>query len=296
MNIEHLKTFKELARLGSFSEAAKKLHVSQPAVSFQVQRLEQELGVQLIDRSQRTAALTEAGKRLLQFAEAVEEQREKLQHDLERMQDEITGELRIAASTIPGEYILPGMLAKFKKIHPAVMIQVDVSDSIAVINGVRDNIYEAGFCGVAPEGKDLAYFKIASDEIVLLVPAEHPFAVKAEIALAELEGEPFIFREATSGTQRSLENLFGKAGFDYDKLKPQLVLGSTQAVIMAVASGAGMAFVSSLAIKNGCSLSVKQVPVRGLRMDRDFYYIYRREKTASRVYEEFRNFVQTAYL
>jgi DNA-binding transcriptional LysR family regulator len=292
MNIEHLKTFKELSRLGSFSDVAKKLHISQPAVSFQVQRLEQELGVQLIDRSQRTAVLTNAGKRLLQFAETVEAEREKMQYDLEQMREEIAGELHITASTIPGEYILPGLLAKFKKMHPAVMVQVDVSDSMAVINGVRDNNYEAGFCGVTPEVKDLGYFKIADDEIVLIVPSEHPFANKSELTPDDLTGEPFIFRESTSGTQRSLENLLGKAGIDISILKPQLILGSTQAVISAVASGAGIAFISSLAIKNDCSPSIKQVPVRGLRLKRDFYYIFRRDKTVSRLFEEFRNFVQ----
>jgi len=292
MNIEHLKTFQEIARLGSFSEVAKKLHISQPAVSFQVQRLEMELGVQLIDRSQKTAVLTEAGKRLLQFAETVELEREKLQHDLEQMREEVAGELRLAASTIPGEYILPGLLSKFKKMHPAVTVQVDVSDSMAVINGVRNGDYEAGFCGTTPEAKDLEFFKIASDEIVLIVPAEHPFANKTVISPGDLAGEPFIFREATSGTQRSQEKLLGKAGFDVNKIKPQLILGSTQAVISAVASGAGIAFVSSLAIKSGCSPAVKQIPVRGLRLDRDFYYIYRRDKAASRIYEEFRSFLQ----
>ena len=292
MNIEHLKTFQEIARLGSFSEVAKKLHISQPAVSFQVQRLEMELGVQLIDRSQKTAVLTEAGKRLLQFAETVELEREKLQHDLEQMREEVAGELRLAASTIPGEYILPGLLSKFKKMHPAVTVQVDVSDSMAVINGVRNGDYEAGFCGTTPEAKDLEFFKIASDEIVLIVPAEHPFANKTVISPGDLAGEPFIFREATSGTQRSQEKLLGKAGFDVNKIKPQLILGSTQAVISAVASGAGIAFVSSLAIKSGCSPAVKQIPVRGLRLNRDFYYIYRRDKAASRIYEEFRSFLQ----
>lgn len=291
MNIEHLRTFKELARLGSFSEAAKKLHISQPAVSFQLQRLEQELGVQLIDRSQRAAELTEAGKRLLRFSETVETEYNNLQYEIGKMQEEVSGDLRIAASTIPGEYILPPLLAEFKKLHPAVKVQVDVSDSMTVIDRVRDNTYEAGFCGVMPEGKELEYFKIAGDEIVLIVPAEHPFANQKEITPGELAGESFIFREATSGTQRSLESLLKKCGIDEGKLTPHLVLGSTQAVISAVAAGAGIAFVSSLAIKNGRSARVKQVAVRGLQLNREFYYIYRRDKVASRLYEEFRNYI-----
>src|SRR4030042_983894 len=125
MNIEHLKTFREIVRLGSFSEAAKELGISQPAVSFQIQKLEQELGIRLIDRSQRAIMPTKAGKRLLRFAEAVEGEREKLKQDLEHMREDISGDLLIAASTIPGEYLRPKLLAKFKQRHPSGKIKVD---------------------------------------------------------------------------------------------------------------------------------------------------------------------------
>ncbi|MBN1160830.1 MAG: LysR family transcriptional regulator [Dehalococcoidales bacterium] len=290
MNIEHLKTFREIARLGSFSKVARELGISQPAVSFQVQRLEQELGIRLIDRNQKTITLTKAGKRLLNFAEAVEEERDKLGQDLEQMREDISGDLLIGASTIPGEYLLPKMLAVFKQRHPAVKIQMDISDSVTVINRVRDNTYELGFCGIAPEGKDLASFKIAGDEIAAIVATEHPFASRDEVSAEELEGEALIFREATSGTQRSLEGLLGRGGVDIKKWTPQLVLGSTQSVINAVAAGAGIGFVSSLAIKGS---GVKPVRIRDLRLARDFYCVYRQERVVSRLLDTFIDFMQT---
>ena len=293
MNIDHLKTFQEIVRLGSFSEVAKKLAISQPAVSFQIQKLEQELGIRLIDRTQRAITLTAAGRRLLRFAEAVEGERRHLQHDLEQMREEISGDLLIAASTIPGEFLLPPLLANFKQRHPSVKIQVDVSDSLTVINKVRDNTYEVGFCGIAPEGRDLAFFKIASDEIVLIVSPEHPFGQKGEVSRDEIVGEPFISREATSGTQRSLESLLLQAGLDIRKWVPNLVLGSSQAVVSAVAAGAGIAFVSNLAIKKGVAPAlVRQVRLRGLRLARDFYCIYRQERVVSRLLEGFINYMQ----
>jgi DNA-binding transcriptional LysR family regulator len=293
MNIDQLKTFREVVRLGSFSEVAKKLAISQPAVSFQIQKLEQELGMRLIDRAQRAFTLTAAGKRLLRFAEAVATERKSLLHDLEQMRDEVSGELAIAASTIPGEFLLPPLLAKFKQRHPAVKIQVEVSDSLNVINKVLDNVYEVGFCGLPPEGHDLKYFKIAEDEIVLIVSPEHPFSRQGEIGPEELESEPLIFREATSGTQRSLEGYLSRAGFDAAKLKPHLILGSTLAVISAVAGGAGIAFVSSLALNTGLTTaSVRQVSVKGLRMKRDFYCVYRPERIVSRLLEEFIGFIR----
>ena len=293
MNLDNLKTFLEVVKLGSFSEVAKKLAISQPAVSFQIQKLEQELGIRLIDRTQRAITLTAAGKRLLRFAESVESEREHLQHDLAQMREEVSGDLLIAASTIPGEFLLPPLLAKFKQMHPAVRVQVAISDSLTVINGVRDNAYEIGFCGMTPEGQDLESLKVAEDEIVLIVFPEHPFARRSEVTPAELEGEPLIFREATSGTQRNLETHLSRAGLDLRKWVPTLILGTTQAVVSAVAAGAGIAFVSNLAIKKSLALGlVRQVGVSGLSLNRDFYCIYRQERVVSRLLEEFITFVQ----
>ncbi len=293
MNIDQLKTFREVVRLGSFSEVAKKLAISQPAVSFQIQKLEQELGTRLIDRTQRAFTLTAAGKRLLRFAEAVDTERRQLTHDLEQMRDEISGELVIAASTMPGEFLLPPLLAKFKRRYPAAKIQVDVSDSLTVINGVQDNNYEVGFCGLAPEGHDLTALKIAEDEIVLIVSPEHPFARRREVAPEELADEPLIFREAASGTQHSLEAYLSRAGLDPGKMKPQLTLGSTLAVISAVAGGAGIAFVSNLALNTGLGPApVQPVRVKGLHMRRDFYCVYRPEIIVSRLLEGFISFIR----
>lgn len=293
MNLDQLKTFREIVRLGSFSEVAKKLSISQPAVSFQVQKLEQELGMRLLDRSQRAITLTAAGKRLLSFAESIETEREGLQHDLEQMREDISGDLLIAASTIPAEFILPALLAGFKQRHPAVKIQMDVSDSQTVIDRIRDNTYEIGFCGTAPGGQDLTSFRLAGDEIVLIVFPDHPFARRAEISPDELEGEPLIFRESTSGTQLSLESSLSQAGLDSGKFVPNLVLGSTQAVVSAVAAGAGIAFVSDMAVKKVLAPGLVQtVRVRGLNLSRDFYCIYRQERVVSRLLEVFINFVR----
>lgn len=293
MNLDYLRTYLEVIKLGSFSEVAKRLSISQPAVSFQIQKLEQELGVRLIDRSQKAITMTEAGKRLAQFAESVEEAREHLRHDLDRLREEVAGNLIVTASTIPGEFLLPPILAEFKALHPAIRVQVVISDSLTVIAGVRDATYEVGFCGIAPEGQDLDSFKIAEDEIVLIVFPEHPFAERMDVSLAELEGEPLIFREETSGTQQSLRALLSKAGFDLGKWVPNLVLGTTQAVVSTVEARAGIAFVSNLAIKKSLALGlVKQVVVDGLRLHRDFYCIYRQERVVSRLVEEFITFIR----
>lgn len=293
MNLEYLRTYLEVVRLGSFSEVAKKLSISQPAVSFQIQKLERDLGVRLIDRGQKTIKLTDAGKRLLHFAEVVERERTRLMRDLDQLREEVTGNIVIAASTIPGEILLPPILGEFKALHPSVQARVDVSDSLTVISVVQTGDYDLGFCGTAPGSRELDYFKVAEDEIVLIVFPEHPFAKRKKISLMELEGEPLIFREETSGTQRSLKTLLSKAGVDIEKLSTSLVLGTSQAVVSAVEAGIGIAFVSNAAIKKSLALGlVKQVAVDGLQLSRDFYCVYRRERVVSRLLGEFIAFVQ----
>lgn len=293
MNLDYLRTYLEVIKAGSFSEVARKLSISQPTVSFQIQKLERDLGVRLIDRSKKTIIMTEAGKRLLRFAEFVEEERARLLDDVEQLREEVVGDLVITASTVPGEFLIPAILSEFKVQHPAVGIRVAVSDSLTVINDVQNGAYEVGFCGAMPEGRDLESFKIAEDEIVLIVFPEHPFANRPEVSPMELVGEPLIFREETSGTQRSVESQLLEAGFNLGQGAPKLILGTTQAVVSAVEAKAGIAFVSSLAIKKSCALGlVKVVELEGLRLRRDFFCIYREERIVSRLLGEFVAFVQ----
>ncbi|MFH1638904.1 MAG: selenium metabolism-associated LysR family transcriptional regulator [Chloroflexota bacterium] len=293
MNLDYLKTYRDVITLGSFSEAAKKLGISQPAVSFQIQRLERELGVRLIDRIQKTLTMTEAGKRVLAFAEAVEGETSLLVRDLDRLREEVVGELVIAASTIPGEYLLPVLLSEFKTQHPAVGVQVAVFDSLTVISLIENGTYEIGFCGTPPQGRELESFKMAGDEIVLIVFPEHPFARRNEVTLMEVVEEPIIFREETSGTQQSVESELLRAGFAAEKFTPKLVLGTTQAVVSAVEAGAGIAFISSLAIKKSCDLGlVRVVKVSGFTLRRDFFCIRRKERIVSRLLSEFTDFIR----
>jgi DNA-binding transcriptional LysR family regulator len=293
MNIEHLKTYIEIVKTGNFSEVAKKLGISQPAVSFQIQKLEQDLGVRLIDRRQKKLTLTGPGKRLLSFAETIREEYSSLVADMNQLREEVVGDLVITASTIPGDYILPPILSKFKALHPSVKIQVIVSDSGQVIEDIENGNYDVGFCGVAPDNREIEAVKIAEDEIVLIVAADHPFAAREKVTFMEIAEEPFIAREETSGTQKNVASMLSKSGYDINQCKPSLVLGTTAAVVSAVEAHSGIAFVSNYAIKKSLSLGlVKVVDIEGLSLKRDFYCIYRKERMVSRLLEEFVSFIK----
>ena len=294
MNLDYLKTFKEIARLGNFSEVALKLGLSQPAVSFQIQKLEQHFGIRLLDRTQKTMKLTVAGKRLLAFIDSFEKDLDSLENDFEKMRKDISGDLSVIASTIPSVYILPHLLAKFKTMHPTVRVKVDTHDSLETIKGVSGGKYEVGFCGVRPEEQGLEFFKVSDDEIVLIVYPSHPFAKRNWISFAELETEQLIFRSETSGTQQSLEKMSSKAKIKLKKLSPHLIMGSTQAVISAVEAGAGIAFISNSAIQKSLALGlVKQVAIKGFSLKRDFYCFYHKERIVSRLIREFIAFIRT---
>jgi DNA-binding transcriptional LysR family regulator len=153
MNLDYLKTYLLLVKLGSFSNVAKKLSISQPAVSFQIQKLEHDLGVRLINRSQKKISLTEAGKRLMAFAQSVSGEEDRLLKDIDQMRQEVGGELLVATSTAPGELIMPALVGEFINLHPSVKAQIAGMDSMAVIAGVHEGNYEVGVCGTAPPAR-----------------------------------------------------------------------------------------------------------------------------------------------
>ncbi|UCD09878.1 MAG: LysR family transcriptional regulator [Dehalococcoidales bacterium] len=293
MNFDHLKTYIEVVTTGNFSEVAKKLGISQPAVSFQIQKLEQDLGVRLIDRKQKKLTLTEPGKRLLSFAQRVQGEYSSMLEDMNQLREDVIGNLFISASTIPGDFILPPLLSEFKTLHPSVQIQVVVSDSGQVIEDVESGTYDVGFCGVMPENKEIEAVRIAEDEIVLIVAAGHPLAGRKNVSFMEIAEEPFIVREESSGTQKNVASFLKKAGYNISLLKPSLILGTTEAVVSAVESQSGIAFVSNYAIKKSLSLGmVETVTVEGLTLKRDFYCIYRKERIVSRLLDEFISFIK----
>jgi DNA-binding transcriptional LysR family regulator len=294
MNLDYLKTYLELIKLGSFSAVAKKLSISQPAVSFQIQKLEHDLGARLINRNQKKITLTDAGKRLLAFATVVDGEETDLLKDLGHLRTEVGGELQIGASTTPGEYILPVLVGEFLNHNPAVKARIAVADSTAVLSGVKEGIYEVGFCGlVPPKGQGFESFKIAEDEIVLIVSPAHPFANRKQVAFTEIEDESLIFREPTSGTQKTMEDLMSRAGLNINRLKPRLILGSSQAIVSAVESHAGIAFVSNLAVKKSLQLgTIKQISLSDVRLNRDFYCVYYKERLAARLIQEFVDFIR----
>ncbi len=280
MDLNDLQSFLAVARHRSFTQAARDLHLTQPAVSRQMQKLEREVGAVLVDRRADGLALTPAGEHLRRFAEEVASGHSRLLRQITDSPPEINGELRIAASTIPGEFLVPAYLARFMVRFPKVLPEVFITDSAQVVEELREGRWDIGFVGTRLPGKGLRYETVAEDEVMLAVPAAHPFSKRNDVALEELGGQPFIEREGGSGTLRTVRTMLAKQGRALPPYHVVMVLSTTQAVLSAVERGYGMGWASSLVREDGRVGRVALVRLAGVEpMRRSLYMV--REKSRS---------------
>jgi DNA-binding transcriptional LysR family regulator len=297
MNLDHVRSFLEVIKRGSLSEAARALGVSQPAVSNQIKGLERELGTALLIRGERgVVSLTAAGEVFRVFAEQVVAAQEEMLQRLSHIKEEISGELIIAASTTPGEFILPQLLTDFKARYPQVEAKVTIADTGDVVEKVLARECDIGFIGAPIERPGLTLTPLIKDEIVLAVYPDHPFAGREAIRLEELRGRRLILREEGSGTRCSLEQLLAEKGEELPEDSVALVLGSTHAVIEAIQSRLGIGFVSAFAVSRlKASGQLYTIPIAGFSLTRDLFVAYEEGQLSTRLRQEFLTFAREQF-
>jgi len=287
LDISLLETFTLVADLGSFSGAARRLGLTQPAVSFQVKALEKELGADLIDRSRGKVLLTPAGRTAYAHAKKILSDREEMIADIPRVTGIVAGQLRIGASTIPGEFLLPTELAEFKRDYPQVTISLAIGDSVQVIEMVKGDRVEIGFVGMHPES-GLLKKSFAHDKLVLVTPLHHPLSAKKKVKLGDLAGEKWVTRAKSSGTGSRAESALRDAGVSSDDLEVVAEMGSTQAVLSAVAAGMGVALVSDRAAHEPARWGmISIVKPDGAELSREFFAVYASDRPLSLAAEQF---------
>lgn len=299
MNLSQLRMLIEVVRRGSLSEAARQMNLTQPAVTRKMQRLEKEIGVDLFERGEgHQAALTPAGRDFLNFAETTLREYNALQERWREIREDVKGPLRLAASTTPGEYVVPRLLASFTSRFPNVEPSLAIMDSEEVAARVAAREYDAGFTGKAPSRPNLNSTRIFEDEIVLAVPPQHRFAQNnnSEIDLASLENESLIVREEGSGTMQSLHRLLAEHNMTLPPHRTAMALGSTQAIVSSVAAGLGIGFVSALAVEESNG-RVSGLRLRGIPLKRNLFLIYEsgKEQSGSMLLREFLSFVRQGF-
>ena len=283
MDLAWLETFLAVARLGSITAAAAERGLTQPGASRQVQKLERELGVALLKRATGAVRLTPAGARVREYAEATIERHRALVGELRGERDTdgapLAGELRIAASSTPGEFLVPGLVAAFVARHPGVRPRVSIADSAAVAAEIRAGRWDVGFVGARLGERGLRHRPVVADEVVLAVPAGHPFAARGEIALAELAGQPLLEREGGSGTAASVHRVLAARGLATPPHRTVMTLGSSQAIVSGVERGYGLGWVSSLALAGRDPTRVVPVRLVGVPLRRTLFLVVATDRT-----------------
>ncbi|MDI3538412.1 MAG: hypothetical protein PWQ41_404 [Bacillota bacterium] len=294
MNINQLRTLVALAECKSFSLAAEKLFLTQPAVSFQIHSLEEHFGARLVDRSGKRAELTEEGRLVWEFARQVLKLLAETEYKVSQLSQHVRGRLLVGASTIPGEYILPHLIGAFKEKFPEVQVSLEIGDSEEIRKKVLEQRLDLGIVGaIAPQGQ-LVATKVMEDELIVIVPPGHAWPSRARVAPSSLLAENFILREKGSGTREVLAQRLKEIGIDLADLKVVMELGSTEAILTAVEAGLGISVVSRWAADRALALGqVRQVYVEGLNLKRDLFLVRHKQSLPNRALEEFQNFLTT---
>jgi DNA-binding transcriptional LysR family regulator len=276
VTLRQLRTFKTVADVTSFSLAAQRLKLSQPSVSYQVKELEEALGLPLLDRHGKKVQLTEAGTVLYGYARRMLDTLDEATIAVEEMRGIQRGTLRVGASTTVGIYLLPAALGAFKKLHPGLVISLEIGSRARVQEQVLTNELDLAVVGPASRDPHLTVVPFLSDELVVVAPAGHPMAGKKGLTLKDLSGEPFIMRESTSGSRWSLEKEARKTGA---KLVAAMELGSNGAIKHAVESGLGLAVISRYAIAlEVASGRLVELKVHGFPIRRDWNIVHLRRR------------------
>jgi DNA-binding transcriptional LysR family regulator len=293
MDTRQLAAFCAVVERKSFSQAAERLGVTQPAVSLQIRSLEQRLGRQLLDRSGRRVEPTEAGIRLYASAQRVLAAEEHLLEALDA-DDEgaITGTIELGASTGPGGTVVPLLLCEFHEQHPDVRVRLTVSDTQTVVDRVAGRELELGIVGAGRRHRGVAFEPFFRDEVVLACQSDHRFAGKT-VSLDDLKGERLIVMQDGAGVRQVIEDELRKAGMRLRDLDVRLELGLQESVRSAVLAGHGIAFISRLAIEADLAAGrIATARVRGLDPVREIFLARATGRSETRAARAFVAFAQ----
>jgi DNA-binding transcriptional LysR family regulator len=248
MDTRQLAAFCAVVERGSFSQAAERLGVTQPAVSLQIRSLEKRLGQQLLDRSGRRVEPTEAGVRLYRGAQRLLALEEQLLEDVAAEPDgAVSGRLEIGASSGPGGSVLPILLCEFQAQYPDVTVALSVFDTQTVVDLVARRELELGVVGAARRHRGVAFEPFLRDEVILACPPEHPFAGRT-ISLEELRAAALVVMQEGAGVRQVIEDELRRSGVRLRDLTPRLELGLQESVRSAVLAGHGVTFISRSAV------------------------------------------------
>ncbi|MCG5516299.1 MULTISPECIES: LysR family transcriptional regulator [Ectothiorhodospira] len=287
-----LQVFYTVARLLSFTKAAEALHMTQPAVTFQVRQLEEHFNTRLFDRTHNRVSLTEAGRAAFRYAERIFEAYGEMENAIREITGDVSGALTLGASTTIAEYMLPALLGNFKRKHPEVNIRLKVANSEGIVSMVENNIIDLGVVEGPVSNRNLQVEVCQMDQLVVIVPPGHPLAGKASVTMEEVLPYPFICREEGSGTREVIADYLIELGMGRNALTVSLELGSPEAIKGAVEAGMGVSILSRATLDKELALNrLEGIPLEP-GLTRQFAFVHQRQKFRLRAVEELLSFAR----
>jgi DNA-binding transcriptional LysR family regulator len=282
MDLWQLNIFCKVVELKSFSLAGKTVHLSQPTVSSHIKDLEDHFGCRLIDRLAKEAVPTKAGEILYKYAYRLIALKDEAETALAEFQGKIKGRLIVGGSTIPGVYILPKMIGAFIQLYPDVIISLVNGDTEEINHHIIEGNLELGIVGAVAVDKRILQERLIEDELRLVVPAGHKWENTRTISLEMLFKEPFISREAGSGTLISIQENLNQIGYKLSDLNIVSEMGSTEAVIQGIKSKVGLSILSPIAIAEELRTgTLKALAVDNLNLKRNFFLSIHKHRSGS---------------
>lgn len=291
IRFDYLNTFLTVARIRSFSVAAKELGTSQGTVSHHIAALEAYFDAELFKRTANGVEITEAGATLKESAEKILQQANEAKAKISSATKNLSGTISVAASTIPEEHIIPSLTAGFQNRYPYVKFKIKAEDSLNSLNSlVANNVDFAAVGTIQGFEEKFDYIQIGQEDLVLIVPCNHPLSKQESVTLKEIIKYPFIDREETSGTRKEIERLLENNKFALEQLEVTLALGSTESIVTAVSEGRGVSIISSIAAKKAYAAGLlKIVKIMEAKTPRKLY-IVRPKRSLVKISEAFWEF------
>ncbi|MEC9329326.1 MAG: LysR family transcriptional regulator [Pseudomonadota bacterium] len=287
-----LQVFTTVAQLLSFTKAAESLHMTQPAVTFQIRQLEEYFNTRLFDRTHNRITLTTAGKLVKSYGDRIISEYREMDNEIRKLTGDVLGPLVIGASTTIGEYVIPGVLGEYQARFPQVTVRLYVANTMGVIHMVENNEIDIGIVEGPISNKNLVTEVCWTDELVLVTPPEHPLAGDTAVEPQKIMDYPFISREEGSGTREVIGDYLRDHELAFSAFNLAMEFGSPESIKSAVAAGLGISVLSVATLDKELSLNLLAKTSLNPALTRPFSIVYQRQKFRLRAMEEFLLFIR----
>jgi DNA-binding transcriptional LysR family regulator len=293
MDDHKLKVFCTVAETKSFSKASEIIRLTQPAVSLQIQALEEIYGTKLFNRSGCIITLTKAGEMLYEYAKDINNLYTSAEKEIGGVTGQVKGVVSVGASSTIGNYVLPAVIADFKRKYPKVGVHIHIGNTRNVIDYLNAANIDVGLVEGDVKKEKLTVERLIPDEMVLIMSPLHSWTKRSQVSVTEFSKEPFILREEGSGTRQMIEKNLSKHGINQNNIKVAFVMGSTESIKGAVEEGLGVSIVSRWAVKKEVRYgSLKATTLKEQKIVRDFSLLYRKPGSHSHALDKFLGFLK----